>query len=464
MYLPIVVLLMAVVGMTDAAPDRYEEAFVNFVARFHKQYANEAERSERFLKFKHNLIFIEESNSMDKTYRLGVNEFSDLSPNEFAETHFGVKQTRLRGAWGDLPYLGSHTYSGKTLQDAVDWNANGAVTPVKNQGQCGSCWSFSTTGALEGAWQIATKSLVSLSEEQFVECSKENHACNGGSMDAAFGFAEKNSICTEESYPYTSGGGSVGACNPGGCTVGIPVHGVVGFKDVDSDNEQDMMSAVAQQPVSIAVEADKSVFQSYRSGVLSGACGSQLDHGILCTGYGVETDGTKYWWIKNSWGAVWGLNGFGKLLRGKGGSGECGILSQASYPVVNGDAPPAPSPPPSPTPPPAPPSSGHYEAPPCQQDEQALSIQGLSGDFCSPQCDAEGNCPTDVPKGTTATPSCALRTSTGEQFCALLCNQGGCPSGASCEDAGGAGICLYPAQRVNLTRISATFKQTDITV
>lgn len=157
-------------------------------------------------------------------------------------------------------------------------------------------------------------------------------------MDLAFQFAHKTAICTEESYPYTSGGGNVRACSSRGCTVGLPVGGVVGFKDVDHNSVQAMMSAVAQQPVSIAVEADRAVFQSYRSGVLSGMCGAQLDHGILCYGYGVEADGTKYWWIKNSWGSVWGLDGVGKLLRGKGGEGECGILAMASYPVVNGGA------------------------------------------------------------------------------------------------------------------------------
>jgi hypothetical protein len=283
-------------------------------------------------------------------------------------------------------------------------------------------------------------------------------------MDVAFGFAEKTSICTEKSYPYTSGSGHVGYCNPGGCTVGIPVGGVTGFKDVAVDSEEAMMEAVSQQPVSIAVEADKAVFQSYKSGVLSGACGTKLDHGILCTGYGVETDGTKYWWVKNSWGDVWGYSGFGKLLRGKGAAGECGILSAATHPVVNGDAPPAPSPDPSPTPPPVPPSKGHYEKPPCHQDEMGIRIQGFAGSVCSPQCDSSGNCPTDVPAGTTAVPTCALKTSSGEQYCALVCSGGGCPPGASCESGGGASLCLYPEDRANFTTVSAFLSRSEITV
>merc|ERR1711948_208827 len=171
----------------------------------------------------------------------------------------------------------------------VDWTTKGAVTPVKNQGQCGSGWSFSTTGALEGAYEIASGNLVSLSEQQFVDCDKVDSGCSGGLMG------------------------------------------------VSPDSESAMMSAVSQQPVSIAIEADKSVFQLYKSGVLQSSCGSSLDHGVLLVGYGTE-DGTDYWKVKNSWGSSWGDAGYVKLLRGKGGSGECGLLKQASYPVVSSDA------------------------------------------------------------------------------------------------------------------------------
>ena len=149
-------------------------------------------------------------------------------------------------------------------------------------------------------------------------------------MDTAFKFAEKTALCTEESYPYKAKGST---CKASSCTVGIPKGSVTGFKDVSSDSEQAMMSALNQQPVSIAIEADKSVFQLYKSGVLSGTCGTSLDHGVLAVGYG--TDGGKdYWLVKNSWGAKWGAKGYVKLLRGKGGAGECGLLKQASYPVV----------------------------------------------------------------------------------------------------------------------------------
>merc|ERR1711972_1175291 len=316
----------------EASPPNYDMLWKNFQNTFGKVYNGLDEEAGRKEIFKANIDIIHAANNKNLSYKLGVNHFADLTADEFASQYTGLKKpTQI---WGELPYLGRDTYSGKAMATSVDWTTKGAVTPVKNQGQCGSCWSFSTTGALEGAYEIASGNLVSLSEQQFVDCDKVDSGCSGGLMDNGFNFAKSNALCTEESYPYKAKGGT---CAASSCTVGLAKGAVTGYKDVSADSESAMMSAVTQQPVSIAIEADKSVFQLYKSGVLQSTCGSQLDHGVLLVGYGTE-DGKDYWKVKNSWGSSWGDAGYVKLLRGKGGSGECGLLKQASYPVVSSDA------------------------------------------------------------------------------------------------------------------------------
>lgn len=352
-----------------------------------------------------------------------------------------------------------------TAPGSIDWVAKGAVTPVKNQKHCGSCWAFSTTGSVEGAYYVASRKLVSLSEEELVQCDHSgDKGCKGGSMDNSFEFIKNSGgICSESSYPYTSGAGTRGTCKKG-CSAAVTL---AGFTDVPSGDEDELKKAVAQQPVSVAIEADQKAFQLYNGGVLDSAeCGKKLDHGVLLVGYG--TDGGKdYWKVKNSWGAFWGEQGYVRIARGKN---MCGIANMASYPTgakavapspspgptpspTPTPLPPTPSPTPSPTPTPSPPtpSTSHYEDPKdgCHSDEVRLSMQGVSGAVCAPTCGLFNRCPTDVPTGVIASPSCSLKDAASDrQYCALMCIPLSldlqCGKNASCKSVqSGIGVCTY---------------------
>merc|ERR1719215_89343 len=339
----------------------------------------------------------------EETYTMGANQFSHLTLEEFQALPIRGFAPAQRSA---LPKMGSHVHSGKPAVSSIDWTTKGAVTPVKNQGQCGSCWSFSSTGGLEGQWEIATGSLKSISEQQLVDCSKNggNAGCNGGLMDNSFEWYESKAAATENSYPYTARDGS---CKSSGFTTAVPQGGVTGYKDIS--DEAGLLDAVTNNgPVSVAIEADQSSFQGYSGGVLTGNCGTQLDHGVLAVGFG-SSSGTDYWKVKNSWGASWGVDGYVLIQRG---TNKCGIADgPPSYPTVNG-APvppppptpmptPVPPPPPTPAPPtPAPVPGGHYGQPPCQEGETPHRV-GDKGGICGTKCSiSDAECPTDFPAGT----------------------------------------------------------------
>jgi len=320
-----------------------ENRFEEFARRFERAYESLEERAIRFKIFAENLALIEAENAKNLTYTLGVTRFADLTYEEWRSQMLVKGGCYSAPAFHGLPQLGVHAAPQNTTAgpDTVDWVAQGYVTSVKNQGHCGSCWSFSAAGALEGAAKKAGKGLVDLSEQNILDCdaATARNKCGGGSMMQAFGWVKTNGICELSSYPYECGSGPTTACKSSQCneecTKALQPGDVTGFTPVASNSESALESAVASQPVSVAIEADKSVFQHYTQGlVTSSACGTALDHGVLAVGYGVDGS-NKYWKVKNSWGAQWGESGYVRILRGSSViGGECGILKQAAYPHV----------------------------------------------------------------------------------------------------------------------------------
>jgi len=446
--------MLSIVASLGFSGDALLSKFEAWKKEHGKSYESADALTAAMTAFATNEQIITEHNAKGSSYTLGHNEFSDLTWEQFRSTHMSEIFTNKAPKNMDRVHLAG---IGQDVAASVDWVTKGAVTPVKNQQRCGSCWAFSTTGSMEGAYQIATGKLVSFSEEDLVQCDHNgDQGCQGGLMDNAFEWIQKNGICTEDSYPYTSGSGVTGTCKKT-CS---PVATNTGHKDVPAKDETALQSAVAQNPVSIAIEADKSAFQLYKSGVLdSSSCGTKLDHGVLIVGYGSDSaSGKDYWKVKNSWGATWGEEGYVRMVKGKN---MCGLAQQPSYPTgvkAMGPVPPSPSPtPPSPTPP-SPPATTHYEDPKggCQSDEVEVSIQGIGGDFCSPKCSFFKKCPTDIPTGVTAAPQCALQDSASHQkYCALICSptativnqkaaDAQCGTNASCKSLQlGLGVCTY---------------------
>lgn len=311
------------------------DKFNHWKDKFNIKFKNDDHFNLVLVKWIENDKFIQEHNFKNLTYTLGHNQFSGMDSDEFRD-YLGFSGEYVRH--NNLRIDNSNHAS---VPSSVNWITAGAVTGVKDQGQCGSCWSFSTTGALEGAYFTKYGKLLSFSEQQLVDCDNRKNGgkdmgCNGGLMDNAFTWIKKNGgLCTEAEYPYVSGTTkTAGSCQTS-CEV-VDDSAVTSFVDVPKSSDQSMMAAIAKQPVSVAIEADQKEFQLYKSGVFTGTCGTNLDHGVLVVGYGTESDG-DYYIVKNSWGTTWGSKGYIYLGRGpqyNNGDGQCGVLLQASYPSV----------------------------------------------------------------------------------------------------------------------------------
>lgn len=298
-----------------------------------KSFNNENQENERMLTFLmakqhvevHNKAFDEGKSS----FKIAINHLADLPYSEYRKLNgymhvYGDAISSNGSRWANPFHV--------NVPDAWDWRDHGYVTGVKNQGMCGSCWAFSSTGSLEGQHKRKTGKLVSLSEQNLVDCSTRygNHGCNGGLMDFAFEYVKENKgIDTENSYPYLA---HQRKCNYNKANVGADD---TGFVDLPEGDEEALKTAVATQgPISVAIDAGHRSFQLYKTGVYfeQNCSPAALDHGVLVVGYGTDPEHGDYWIVKNSWGPEWGEEGFIRMARNR--DNHCGIASKASYPLI----------------------------------------------------------------------------------------------------------------------------------
>ncbi|CAL5444360.1 unnamed protein product [Camellia sinensis] len=307
--------------------ERHEQ----WMADHGRVYKDNAEKEMRFKIFNDNVQFIESFNSAgNRPYKLSINQFADLTNEEFQASRNGYKIPSHPRLSNTTPFRYENVTAVPT---SMDWRKKGAVTPIKDQGQCGSCWAFSTIAATEGITQLTTGKLISLSEQELVDCDRsgQDAGCEGGYMEGGFAFIVQNKgIATETIYPYSA---TDGTCN----TKKESSHAakIGGYENVPANSESALLKAVANQPISVSIDAGGASFQFYSSGIFTGDCGTDLDHGVTAVGYGTTADGTKYWLVKNSWGTSWGEEGYIRMQRDIAAKeGLCGIAMDSSYPTA----------------------------------------------------------------------------------------------------------------------------------
>jgi len=329
-----ILLLVATAGFCHTFESKTNDVALNevwgsFKTQFGKNYAGKEETVRRMI-FEKNVETIRKHNlEFDlglHSYTLGLNKFADMTLEEFRAVAMGYKLPTTRETTATTFLKPSNVQ----IPDSVDWRTKGYVTDVKDQAQCGSCWAFSTTGSLEGQYFKKSGKLVSMSEQQLVDCSGDqgNQGCGGGWMDWAFEYVKIKGIETEDCYPYTA---TDQTCMYNKSCV---VTKITGYTNIDPGNEDDLTNAIATAgPVSVAIDAGHSSFQLYKHGVYDepDCSPTQLDHGVLAVGYG-NREGKDYYIVKNSWGESWGDNGYIMMSRNK--QNQCGIATNASYPLM----------------------------------------------------------------------------------------------------------------------------------
>lgn len=315
-----------------------KNTFEKFINKYNKNY-NHDEFHYRYNIFEKNSEFVESNNLYNKNYKLKLNQFADLSINEFEQQYllfdskYDSKYKTLSLNQKDLSCDLDNSLKELSTEtpEEFDWEKKNKVTCVKNQGQCGSCWAFSTVAAIESENAIVNNKLINLSEQELVDCGGgeyKNQGCNGGLMQSGFHYVMDKGLCSEQNYPYKAIDESCRSCKE--------IIKISDCKSVPSYNETVLKYAVLKKPISVAVDASSLSFQFYSEGILNSGCGTNLNHAVLLVGYG-EDNGEKYWRIKNSWGEDWGEDGYIRLARqdtNKKTSGMCGLTKQASYPIL----------------------------------------------------------------------------------------------------------------------------------
>ncbi|KAK9073390.1 hypothetical protein SSX86_007714 [Deinandra increscens subsp. villosa] len=324
--------------------DEVNEMFSSWLVKHSKIYHSFVEKAKRFQIFKDNVNFIQQHNSGNNSYKLELNKFADFSLDEYRLLYTGAKKIDSKHKFNNVRSDRYSVHSSDVLPDSIDWRTKGAIADVKDQGSCGSCWAFSTIGSVEAINQIVTGDLVTLSEQELIDCdTRFSQGFNGGYMDHAFEFIINNAgIDLDKDYPYI---GKDGRCNI--TKKKTKVVSIDNYEDVPVNNELALQKAAANQPITVTIEASGQDFQFYTSGIFDGSCGTYLNHGVIVVGYGTE-EGKDYWIVRNSWGAEWGEKGYIRMERNKEAiESKCGIAMAAFYPVKYDPNPPTPSPSPS---------------------------------------------------------------------------------------------------------------------